>query len=86
MRTNNTQKENTPAIMRTDKSVQLKSGVHKIRAWNTPSSFFEKKILKAAGERNRRKGIELANEICKTHRREGKFFDEILDDALKGDN
>lgn len=29
---------------------------------------------------------ELVNEICKSHRREGKFFDEILDDALRGDN
>ncbi len=49
-------------------------------------SFFEKKILRKESERNRQKGIELANEICKSHRREGKFFDEILDDALKGDN
>lgn len=49
-------------------------------------SFFEKKVLRKASEGNRQKGIELANEICKSHRREGKFFDEILDDALKGDN
>ena len=48
-------------------------------------SFFEKKILRKISENNRQKGIELANEICKSHRREGKFFDEILDDALKGD-
>lgn len=47
-------------------------------------SFFEKKVLRKVSELNRRKGIELANEICKAHRREGKFFDEILDDALKG--
>lgn len=49
-------------------------------------SFFEKKVLRKVSENNRQKGIELANEICKVHRREGKFFDEILDDALKGDN
>lgn len=49
-------------------------------------SFFEKKVLRKVSEGNRQKGIERANEICKLHRREGKFFDEILDDALKGDN
>ena len=49
-------------------------------------SFFEKKVLRKVSEGNRQKGIELANKICKSHRREGKFFDEILDDALKGDN
>ena len=49
-------------------------------------SFFEKKVLLKVSEGNRHKGIELANEICKSHRREGKFFDEILDDAFKGDN
>ena len=47
-------------------------------------SFFEKKILRKKSEENRQKGIDLANEICKSHRREGKFFDEILDDALNG--
>lgn len=49
-------------------------------------SFFEKKVLRKVNESNRQKGIELANEICKSHRREGKFFDEILDEALKGEN
>ncbi len=49
-------------------------------------SFFEKKVLRKVSENNRQKGIELANEICKAHRREGKFFDEILDEAVKGDN
>lgn len=47
-------------------------------------SFFEKKILRKKSEENRQKGIDLANEICKSHRRQGKFFDEILDDALNG--
>lgn len=49
-------------------------------------SYFEKKVLRKVSEGNRQKGIELANEICKSHRREGKYFDEILDDALKGEN
>lgn len=49
-------------------------------------TVFEKKVLRKVSEGNRQKGVELANEICKSHRREGKFFDEILDDALKGDN
>ncbi len=47
-------------------------------------SFFEKKILRKKSEENRQRGIDLANEICKLHRRQGKFFDEILDDALNG--
>lgn len=47
--------------------------------------FFEKKILRKASEQNRKKGIELATEICKQHRREGKFFDEILTEALNGE-
>lgn len=49
-------------------------------------SFFEKKILRKVSESNRQKGIDLANNICKVHRRDGKFFDEILDNAVKGDN
>lgn len=28
---------------------------------------------------NRRKGISLADEICRKYRREGKFFDEIIE-------
>lgn len=47
-------------------------------------SFFEKKILRKKSEENRQRGIDLANEICKLHRRQGNFFDEILDDALNG--
>jgi len=48
-------------------------------------SYFEKKVLQKVSMENRRKGIELANEICKNYRREGKFFDEILSEASKGD-
>ena len=29
--------------------------------------------------------IDFANEICKSYRREGKYFDEILEEALKGE-
>ena len=50
-----------------------------------PISYLEKKVLKKVSEENRQKGIELANKICKSHRREGKYFDEILDEATRGD-
>mgnify|MGYP006988930662 FL=1 len=50
-----------------------------------PLSFFEKKVLKKESAENRQKGIELANEICKLHRRDGKFFDEIIEEAIRGD-
>lgn len=50
-----------------------------------PLSFFEKKVLRKVSEKNRQTGIDLANEICKSHRREGKFFDEILNEAINGD-
>ena len=48
-------------------------------------SYFEKKALQKVSERNRKNGVDLANEICKTHRREGRFFDEILISAQKGE-
>ena len=48
-------------------------------------SYFEKKILQKVSEQNRKSGIELANKICKSHRREGRFFDEILASAQKGE-
>lgn len=34
--------------------------------------------LKKESERNRSKGITLADEICRKYRREGQFFDEII--------
>jgi len=34
--------------------------------------------LKEEGNINRSKGIDMANEICRKYRREGRFFDEIL--------
>lgn len=35
--------------------------------------------LKQQGETNRSKGIALADEICRRYRRDGRFFDEILE-------
>ena len=46
-----------------------------------PISIMERKCLQDESEANRTKGIHLANDICKNYRREGKFFDEILDEA-----
>ncbi len=46
-----------------------------------PLSMMERKFLQDESEANRQKGIHLANDICKNYRREGKFFDEILDEA-----
>ena len=46
-----------------------------------PISMMERRFLQDESEANRQKGIHLANEICKNYRREGKFFDEILDEA-----
>ena len=44
-------------------------------------SMMERRFLQDESESNRQKGITLANDICKNYRREGKFFDEILDEA-----
>ena len=46
-----------------------------------PLSMLERRFLQDESEVNRQKGITLANDICKNFRREGKFFDEILDEA-----
>ena len=43
--------------------------------------MLERRVLQDESEINRQKGITLANNICKNYRREGKFFDEILDEA-----
>ena len=44
-------------------------------------SYLERKFIKDISEENRIKGISIANEICKNYRREGLFFDEILEQA-----
>ena len=46
-----------------------------------PLSMMERRFLQDESEVNRQKGIALANDICKNYRREGNFFDEILDEA-----
>lgn len=48
-------------------------------------SYFVRRVLQKAGENNRKKGIALANEICKTYRREGRYFDELLADIPQGE-
>lgn len=47
-------------------------------------SYLERFFIKEVAEENRARGISLANDICKNYRREGMFFDEILDEAKFG--
>lgn len=47
-------------------------------------SYLERLFMKEVAEENRTRGISLANDICKNYRREGMFFDEILDGANGG--
>ena len=47
-------------------------------------SYLERLFIKDIAEENRARGVSLANDICKNYRREGKFFDEILDEATNG--
>ena len=49
-----------------------------------PISYLEKLFMKEVSEANRIKGLSLANHICKNYRREGLFFDEILDQVAGG--
>jgi len=49
-------------------------------------SWLERKCLQVVSEENRIKGVNMANEICKNYRREGRFFDEILDSAREGED
>lgn len=49
-----------------------------------PLSHLERMYMKDIASENRTKGVSLANTICKNYRREGKFFDEILDEAMTG--
>lgn len=42
-------------------------------------SIEEREKLKKKSEANRSTGICLADEICRNYRREGRFFDEILE-------
>lgn len=47
-------------------------------------SHLERLFIKEVAEANRAKGVSLANDICKNYRREGLFFDEILEKAQNG--
>ena len=47
-------------------------------------SYLERLFIKDVSEENRARGVSLANDICKNYRREGMFFDEILDEAEIG--
>lgn len=47
-------------------------------------SHLERLFMKEIAEANRAKGVSLANDICKNYRREGLFFDEILETAKDG--
>jgi len=49
-----------------------------------PISYLEKLFMKEVSEANRVKGFSLANNICRNYRREGLFFDEILEQAAGG--
>ena len=45
----------------------------------TELSEKERSILKKESEANSSRGIAMANEICRKYRREGRFFDEIIE-------
>lgn len=47
-------------------------------------SYLERLFIKEIAEENRARGISLANDICKNYRREGMYFDEILDKDENG--
>ena len=49
-----------------------------------PISYLERLFIRETADKNRANGITLANNICKDYRREGLFFDEILDRAKAG--
>ncbi len=47
-------------------------------------SYLERLFIKDAAESNREKGVSMANDICKNHRREGSYFDELLERSDNG--
>ena len=44
-------------------------------------SYMERLCIQEVAVSNRVKGVSLANDICKNYRREGQFFDELLESA-----
>ncbi len=49
-----------------------------------PISHLEKRCLQKLSEENRARGVALAGDICRTNRRNGMYFDEIMDEIEKG--
>lgn len=49
-----------------------------------PVSHLERRCLQKLSEENRAKGVALAGDICRANRRNGKYFDEIMDEIEKG--
>lgn len=49
-----------------------------------PLSYLEKRCFQVMAEENRTRGVALANDICRKNRRKGRYYDEILDEVLKG--
>ena len=47
-------------------------------------SHLERMFIQEVAEANRTKGVSMANDICRNYRREGLFFDEILEKAKNG--
>ena len=47
-------------------------------------SHLERMFIQEVAEANRTKGVSMANDICRNYRREGLFFDEILEKAQNG--
>lgn len=46
--------------------------------------YLERLFIQEVAEANRTKGVSLANSICRNYRREGLFYDEILEKAQNG--
>lgn len=46
-----------------------------------PISYLERRFMQDISEQNRAHGVSMANTICKNYRREGLFFDEIIERA-----
>ena len=44
-------------------------------------SYLERRFLRDVSEANRAKGVSMADTICKNYRRDGLFFDEIIDQS-----
>lgn len=49
-----------------------------------PLSYLERLFMRDIAAENRARGVSAANEICRNYRREGLFFDEIMEEAKAG--